>query len=144
MTLDQALAAATDPTAVFVGPAQRRAELQADIDAVTEQAFASRPGILRRIASLLADELPHGVDRLVTAEDSASIAVTTALALHTGLPLAFAANEIHRGERVVVVLAVATTEKVKQAAEGLAAEVLSTLAVVGDAASHTLFERKPR
>ncbi|QRP43285.1 hypothetical protein [Amycolatopsis sp. FDAARGOS 1241] len=108
MSLDQDLATALDTTGVFVGAARRRAELRADLLAVGATAFATRPALLRRAAALLAAELPAAVDRLVTGGDTDAVALTTALALHTGLPVTItgadgARGEVHHGDRVAVV-----------------------------------------
>ncbi|NEC68454.1 hypothetical protein [Streptomyces sp. SID9727] len=140
MTLDQELAAATDVSAVFLDPARRRAELRADIlaaalvggstagtgtagptgDTLDPFAFQIRPTILRRVAALMAEELPVRTDRLVTA-DPVGTALTTAVALHTGLPFTLVAEagagdgparlrgEIHSGEQIAVLDPVTTT-----------------------------------
>ncbi|HET6356867.1 hypothetical protein [Streptomyces sp.] len=142
MSLNHQLAVGDDVVAIFLDPVQRRSELLADLFAAAYRAdpnafrthrdhapvtggtfdpyaLQTRPTILRRLAALLADELPGRLDRLVAA-DSADAPLTTAVALHTGLPFALAAprdtpgggtgaalyGEIHRGERVAVLTAV--------------------------------------
>lgn len=46
----------------------------------------TRPGILRRIASHVADLLPAGVDRVIGDEED--VALLTAVSLHSGVPFA--------------------------------------------------------
>lgn len=80
-------------------------------------AVLSRPTLLRRIAGRAATHVRPGTDRVVAAERDAALA--TALALHTGLPLALLAptsehtpapprGELHPLERVVLLACVAT------------------------------------
>ncbi|GAB0105193.1 orotate phosphoribosyltransferase [Nocardia sp. JMUB6875] len=77
--------------------------------------FETKPTILRRLASLLAERIPPAVDRLAGAGPGA-VAVVTAVALETGLPFVivrhcskglggngFLAGELHPGERVLIV-----------------------------------------
>lgn len=79
----------------------RLAELAADLNAaalrsetspnppsVDVPSVHSRPSILRRLAALLAEQLPPGIDRLVGTEADAPL--VTAVALHCGLPFALA------------------------------------------------------
>ncbi|MET7994726.1 hypothetical protein ABZU76_27915 [Amycolatopsis sp. NPDC005232] len=106
MSLESDLATATDTTTVFLDAERRRGELRADLAAIGA-AFTTRPSILRRAAALLAEELPTATDRLVTTGTADAVAVTTALALHTGLPFAVDADEVHRGDRVAVVTPIA-------------------------------------
>ncbi|MGW4487239.1 hypothetical protein ACWEOE_25755 [Amycolatopsis sp. NPDC004368] len=106
MSLEGDLAGTIDTTAVFLDAGRRRAELRADLAAIGP-AFTTRPSILRRAAALLADELPTATDRLVTTATADAVAVTTALALHTGLPFAVDAGQVHRGDRVAVVTPIA-------------------------------------
>ncbi|MEV6901751.1 hypothetical protein [Amycolatopsis sp. NPDC051372] len=106
MSLEDDLATATDTTTVFLDAERRRGELRADLTAIGA-AFTTRPSILRRAAALLAEELPTATDRLVTTGTADAVAVTTALALHTGLPFAVDAGEVHRGDRVAVVTPIA-------------------------------------
>ncbi|NWF29757.1 hypothetical protein HW130_26455 [Streptomyces sp. PKU-EA00015] len=139
MSLAQELAAQGDAVAVFLAPERRRSELRADLFAAARQAgprssthphgvpapghtvdpyaLHTRPTILRRLAVLLAHELPARLDRLVAA-DRADTPLVTAVALHTGLPFALAGGrsvteggdellgEVHRGERIVVLTTV--------------------------------------
>ncbi|WP_326834600.1 hypothetical protein VSH64_06690 [Amycolatopsis rhabdoformis] len=111
MSLDEDLATTADVTGVFVAAARRRAELGADLRAVGAGAFATRPSILRRAAAVLAQDLPTATDRLVTTGDTDAVALTTALALHTGLPFAVVAGQnrpdLQRGDRVAVITPVA-------------------------------------
>lgn len=123
--LDKQLAAAGDVTGVFLDPRRRRSELIDDLLAVAgdgahpgtldPDALATRPSILRRLAALLAEDLPTELDRLGAA-DASGLALTTALALHTGLPYAVLASddeavagEIHRGERLAILDPMITT-----------------------------------
>lgn len=119
MNLAQVLRTAPDAPSAFQSARQRSAELYADILAVAPgggqadaEALQSRPSILRRTAALLSEALPPGTDRLVCAAPD-GIAVTTALALHTGLPFATVTGtgddarltgEAHAGEHTVVVV----------------------------------------
>ncbi|WP_247748640.1 hypothetical protein [Streptomyces sp. 4R-3d] len=120
MNLAQVLRTAPDAPSAFQSARQRSAELYADIIAVAPggdgrvdiEAVQSRPSILRRTAALLSEALPPGTDRLVCAVPD-GIAVTTALALHTGLPFATVTGtgddarltgEAHAGEHAVVVV----------------------------------------
>ncbi|MEV8419451.1 hypothetical protein [Streptomyces niveus] len=120
MNLAQVLRTAPDAPSAFQSARQRSAELYADILAVAPggdgrvdiEAVQSRPSILRRTAALLSEALPPGTDRLVCAAPD-GIAVTTALALHTGLPFATVTGagdearltgEAHTGEHAVVVV----------------------------------------
>ncbi|WP_405796639.1 hypothetical protein [Streptomyces sp. NBC_01506] len=123
MNLAQVLRTAPDAPSAFQSAGQRSAELYADILAVAPggdgrvdiEAVQSRPSILRRTAALLSEALPPGTDRLVCAGPD-GIAVTTALALHTGLPFATVTGgtgggdearltgEAHAGEHTVVVV----------------------------------------
>lgn len=92
------LSAATVPR--MADDTRRRAELLADIAASAiphhgrlrgipefrEADALSRPSILRRAAAALAAEVPREADRLVAVGRQA-VVLTTALSLHTGLPL---------------------------------------------------------
>ncbi|QWA23245.1 hypothetical protein KJK32_23745 [Streptomyces sp. JCM17656] len=109
MSLDQELAAGYDEITVFLPPGLRLGELRADLFAagyraapqrgaasgeasvpdLDPYAFQTRPTILRRLAAILAERLPDRLDRLVAASASA-VPLTTAVALHTGLPFAVA------------------------------------------------------
>ncbi|MEV4993341.1 hypothetical protein [Streptomyces niveus] len=127
MNLAQVLRTAPDAPSAFQSARQRSAELYADILAVAPggdgrvdiEAVQSRPSILRRTAALLSEALPPGTDRLVCAAPD-GIAVTTALALHTGLPFATVTGagddarltgEAHAGEHAVVVVPLAGTDE---------------------------------
>jgi orotate phosphoribosyltransferase len=83
--------------------------------------FETKPGILRRVATFLAEMIPPGVDRLAGAE-SGAIALVTAVALETGLPFVIVKSEIRNpptsrlvegelypGEQAVVIEDVVTT-----------------------------------
>uniref|UniRef100_UPI003F498E5F orotate phosphoribosyltransferase n=1 Tax=Actinomadura sp. CA-154981 TaxID=3240037 RepID=UPI003F498E5F len=108
----------------------RRAELIADVVAaawgadgrfVDADRFLTKPTVLRRLVGFLADMVPQDVDRLIGRETH-SLALGTALALETGLPLVIARRtetsggrelhchgELHPGERVLVVEGVVGT-----------------------------------
>lgn len=77
--------------------------------------FETKPDILRRVSSLLAEELPQGIDRIAGTELGA-VALATALSLETGLPFVIARKaqkgystsrsvegELSPGERVVLI-----------------------------------------
>lgn len=126
-----------------------RAELRADIAAVAgpaggdEAAYAmqTHPAILRRVAALLAEELPAALDRVVAAEPVAT-PLATAVALHTGLPFALADlgetgavtwhGELRAGETVAVLdLTLATAHRIAQAVHARHAEVTGLYSVLG-------------
>ncbi|MFD6332044.1 hypothetical protein ACFWGI_21050 [Streptomyces niveus] len=147
MNLAQVLRTAPDAPSAFQSARQRSAELYADILAVAPggdgrvdiEAVQSRPSILRRTAALLSEALPPGTDRLVCAAPD-GIAVTTALALHTGLPFATVTGagddarltgEAHAGEHAVVVVPLVGTD------EG-AARVVRAVLDAGMRVSHVL------
>ncbi|MEV4330998.1 orotate phosphoribosyltransferase [Streptomyces sp. NPDC049597] len=167
MSLAQELAARGDAVAVFLDPERRRSELRADLFAaarpagprpsthddgapapghtVDPYALHTRPTILRRLAALLADELPARLDRLVAA-DRADTPLVTAVALHTGLPFALAGKgpgteggtgllgEVHRGERITVLTTVTaggrSALRTAELARRHGAEVASVLTVI--------------
>jgi orotate phosphoribosyltransferase len=99
-----------------------RVQLRADIAAVTTTGghlgescaygMQTHPAILRRVAALLSEALPATVDRIV-ATAPIGVPLATAMALHTGLPFAFATvtdtgrlawtGAIRAGESVAVV-----------------------------------------
>jgi hypothetical protein len=129
---------------------RRRSELLADIRAVAGvpvgatadpdpalgDAVQTRPAILRRLAALLAQELPPAIDRLLGSADRAAPLVT-ALALHTGLPFALVGDgnvrgELYPGERVAVVDLVrdARTAQLVERMTGAGAEVAAVLTAV--------------
>lgn len=83
--------------------------------------FETKPGILRRIASFLAEMVPPGADRIAGPELGA-VALATALSLEIGLPFVIikkgakeygtarlVEGELYPGERVVVVEDVIST-----------------------------------
>ncbi len=82
--------------------------------------FETKPGILRRIATFLAEMIPPGVDRLAGMEMGA-VALATAVSLETGLPFVImrrdakmdavrlVEGELYPGERAVVIEDVVTT-----------------------------------
>lgn len=108
--------------------------------------FETKPGILRRLASFLAELVPPNVDRIAGTELGA-VALATALSLETGLPFVIARKgskaystarlvegELYPGERVVVVEDVISTgAQAIRAAErivDLGASVVGILAVI--------------
>lgn len=108
--------------------------------------FATKPTILRRLASLLADLVPADVDRLAGPELGA-VAITAALALETGLPFVIVRRtpkgygtdrgiegELHPGERILLVEDVVSTgyQAVRAArhVEAAGASVVRILAVI--------------
>lgn len=83
--------------------------------------FETKPTILRRIASLLAERVPADVDRIAGPELGA-VALSAALSLETGLPFVIVRKgskeyatsklvegELHGGERILIVEDVLTT-----------------------------------
>ncbi|MGW1014831.1 hypothetical protein [Streptomyces niveus] len=155
MNLAQVLRTAPDAPSAFQSARQRSAELYADILAVAPggdgrvdiEAVQSRPSILRRTAALLSEALPPGTDRLVCAAPD-GIAVTTALALHTGLPFATVTGtgddarltgEAHAGEHAVVVVPlVGAAQGVAPDAAQCAAPVVRAALDAGMRVSHVL------
>lgn len=108
--------------------------------------FETKPGILRRIASFLAEVVPPQTDRIAGTELGA-VALATALSLETGLPFVIARKgtkaystarlvegEIYPGDRVVLVEDVISTgAQGIRAANSLVqvgAQVLGILAVI--------------
>ncbi len=90
--------------------------------------FETRPTILRRLASLMAELVPAGVDRLAGPELGA-VPLVTALSLETGLPFVIVRQaakgygtgrlvegELHQGERLLIV-----EDVINSAAEALKA-----------------------
>ncbi|URM96451.1 allantoate amidohydrolase [Actinomadura madurae] len=140
---------------VFQTDRTRRAELIADVVAaawgthgqfIDADRFLTKPTVLRRMVSLLADMVPPDVDRLIGRETH-SLALGTALALETGLPLVIARRaessggrelrchgELHPGERVLVVEGVtgtgASAERAVRAVRKHGATVVGVLAAV--------------
>jgi orotate phosphoribosyltransferase len=108
--------------------------------------FETKPGILRRLASFLAELVPTDTDRIAGTELGA-VALATALSLETGLPFVIARKgtkaystarlvegELYPGERVVLVEDVISTgAQAIRAAErivGAGARVIGILAVI--------------
>lgn len=108
--------------------------------------FETKPQVLRRLAKLLAREIPSGVDRLAGPELGA-VALATAASLETDIPFVIVKKavkdygtqravegEIHPGERVVVIEDVMTTgtQAVSSAEKlrDLGVEVLFILGIV--------------
>jgi orotate phosphoribosyltransferase len=108
--------------------------------------FETKPGILRRLASFMAEMVPPQTDRIAGTELGA-VALATALSLETGLPFVIARKgtkgysteqlvegEIYPGDRVVVVEDVISTgAQWIRAADRLVevgAHVLGILAVI--------------
>jgi hypothetical protein len=97
-----------------------RSDASVNVPAIDVPAVHSRPAILRRIAALLAEQLPPGIDRLVGAEADGPL--VTAVALHIGLPFALATaatggSGVFRGdlypfERVALIETVSSGEAV--------------------------------
>jgi orotate phosphoribosyltransferase len=108
--------------------------------------FETKPGILRRVSNLLAEEIPPGIDRIAGTELGA-VALAVALSLEMGLPFVIARKapkgystsravegELYPGERVVVVEDVVSTgaqailaaDRLKQAG----GEVVKVVAVI--------------
>lgn len=150
---------------VFQDAEARRAELARDVVAaaylrgsyvlssgrtsdyyVDKYLFTTKPTVLRRLASLLAERLPDDVDRIAGPELGA-VPLATALSLETGVPFvivrkarkkygtaAGVEGELHAGERVVLVEDVVTTAGQALAAAdvitGAGAEITSVMAVV--------------
>lgn len=107
--------------------------------------FETRPTILRRLASLMAELVPPDIDRLVGCE-LGGVPLTVAMALETGIPYVVirgtASNrapdrvvgEIHADEKVLIVEdVVATGTRAAEAVahiRGLGVEVAGVLAVM--------------
>lgn len=108
--------------------------------------FETKPGILRRIASFLAELVPPQTDRIAGTELGA-VALATALSLETGLPFVIARKgtkaystgrlvegELYPNERVVVVEDVISTGaqaiRAAHSIAGIGAQVLGILAVI--------------
>ncbi len=140
---------------VFQDDDVRRAELLADLVAaawgthgefIDADQFLTKPTVLRRLASILAERVPADVDRLL-GRDPHSLVLGAALALETGLPLVVARvvpvdgqprlrchGELHAGERVLVVEGVtgtgASAVEAVRAARERGATVVGVLAAV--------------
>lgn len=129
----------------FQTNSQRLAELLSDIVAVglvmgtpgdyhlDQHLFETKPTVLRRLASLLCERIPAGIDRLASSGADAVI-VATALSLESGIPFvvvhqrphgacadaagARLAGEYHPGERALLVEAVVASGAETVAAAG--------------------------
>ncbi|MHB1612886.1 MAG: orotate phosphoribosyltransferase [Actinomycetes bacterium] len=140
MSTPAAFAGAGDAATLLQDEHQRRTELATDIAAssylrgrfvlssgrassyyIDKYLFQTRPTILRRLASLLAEHVPAGVDRLAGPELGA-VPLVTAVSLHTGLPFVIVRREaknyatgrvvegeLHAGEQVLLLEDVLTT-----------------------------------
>lgn len=145
-------------TAASLGADRRRTELRADLLAVAADPtggldpdrFCGRPAILRRVGALLAEALPADVEHLVT-EGLCGMAVTAAVALHTGIPFAAlpagagtGPGDLHRGERVWAVMPVIIGDESKDlmlravAAGGHVAGLLAVADLSKGTAAHGL------
>ena len=108
--------------------------------------FETKPGILRRIASFLAEMVPPETDRLAGPELGA-VPIVTALSLETGLPFVIVKKassrtadgrtcegEVYSGERITVVEDVVTSgsEAIRSTRElvNIGAQVVAILAVL--------------
>jgi orotate phosphoribosyltransferase len=108
--------------------------------------FETKPSILRRVATFLAELIPHQTDRIAGPELGA-VALATAVSLETGLPFVIVKKrskdyatkrvvegELYAGERVVVVEDILTTGAAAiRAADQVklgGGEVLKVLAVI--------------
>ncbi|MGH3098809.1 MAG: orotate phosphoribosyltransferase [Streptosporangiales bacterium] len=152
-------------TGVFQDAEERRAELARDLVAAAymrgsfvlssgqessfyfdKYLFATKPTVLRRLTSLLAERVPAGVDRIAGPELGA-VPITSALSLETGIPFVIVRKarkaygtagriegELHAGERVLLVEDIVTSASEALAAAAAltdaGATVSSVLAVV--------------
>lgn len=105
--------------------------------------FETKPGILRRIASLLADLLPPETERIAGPELGA-VPIATAVALETGLPFVIVSKDpkahgiehlvegdLYPGERVTVVEDVVSTgSQATRAARQIGAAGATVIAVM--------------
>lgn len=139
MTTPLLEALATGGPGAFQSAHDRRAELARDLVAASylrgtyvlssgrpsdfyldKYLFATKPTVLRRLASLLAERLPAGTDRIAGPE-LGGVPLATALSLETGLPFVIVRDprarpgtaglegELHAGERVALLEDVVTT-----------------------------------
>jgi orotate phosphoribosyltransferase len=140
MTASLREALASGGPEVFQDADDRRAELARDVVAAAylrgdyvlssgqpsdfyfdKYLFNTKPTVLRRLASLLAERLPTDVDRIAGPELGA-VPLTTALSLETGMPFVVVRKarkkygtvtrlegELHAGEQVVLIEDVVTT-----------------------------------
>ena len=144
------LTASTPPT-VLQDEAERRHDLVADISALMtngtldSSSLQSRPAILRRLAALLAQVLPPGVDRLMS-RASIDAPLATAVALHSGVSFALLDDDgrvllgdLHPSERVVLIetLPTARTDELSVQLRDVGADLIGVMtAVVPDALDH--------
>jgi len=106
--------------------------------------FETRPGLLRRVASFLAEMLPPATDRIV-GQELGGVPLVTAVSLETGLPFVLVRRqtgpsgqdlegELHRGERATVLEDVVSTGVQASRTAGVVratgAEILEVIAVV--------------
>ena len=104
--------------------------------------FATKPTVLRRLASLLAARIPPQVDR-VAAMELGAVPIVAALSLETGLPFVIVRKtpkthgavsavegELHRSERVLLVEDVVTTGSQALRAAGVLADLGASVARV--------------
>lgn len=106
--------------------------------------FETKPGILRRLASFLAERLPSSTER-VAAPELGAVALGTAVSLETGLPFVIVKKqpkdyatqrlvegELYEHERVVVVEDVLTTGAAAlRAAQQIRSAGANVLKIVG-------------
>jgi orotate phosphoribosyltransferase len=136
------------PPVVVQDPDARRDDLAADLRALADRSGSldafmalSRPSILRRLARLVAERLPVGIDRLVGSHGRDDILVG-AVALHTGIPFAVlddssgdVLGELHASENVAVVSAGGTDDAplARERLEELRVHTATTVTVFGGA-----------
>jgi hypothetical protein len=106
-----------------------------DAGAVDVDAVLTRPTLLRRIAALVAAQVPATADRLVAATADAPLAA--AVGLHTGLSFALLDpqpatwhGELYPAEHVIVIAVLDVPDALTEAVDGVGAHVLATIAVV--------------
>lgn len=144
------LTASTPPT-VLQDEAERHHDLVADISALMtngtldSSSLQSRPAILRRLAALLAQVLPPGVDRLMS-RASIDAPLATAVALHSGVSFALfdddgrvLLGDLYPSERVVLIetLPTARTDDLSVQLRDVGADLIGVMtAVVPDALDH--------
>ncbi|WP_148040191.1 hypothetical protein [Cryobacterium tepidiphilum] len=136
---------ASIPPAVAQDRASHRDDLAADLRALADRrgdvdAFMilSRPSILRRLARMIAETLPVGIDRLVGSHGQDD-ALVSAVALHTGIPFAVVDTasgavhgELHVSEKVAIVRTrrAAGEGTLEQRLEELGAHVVTSVSVL--------------
>lgn len=139
---------ASIPPAVVQDRDARRDDLAADLRALTDRSgnvdafmVLSRPSVLRRLARLIAEHLPVGIDRLVGSRGQDD-ALACAVSLHTGIPFAVidpssgtVFGELHTSEAVAVVCTrQAGARPVQELIEELGVRTALTVSVFGDPA----------